>query len=251
VKLVASLLAHNERSRYLEPCIRHLQEFCDAVYLYDDGSTDGTSQRAHELGAVVSFQGRSTFFEHEGRTRQRALDWALTGRPTHVLSLDCDEFVDDGPALRCVLESSQASEFSLEMCEVWRAFDECLCVRMDGGWRPHGIPALWRVPGNPARLRIADRALACGRVPVSIDQRARHAQVTGASLLHFGWANESERAARHHRYAVADGGRFHQSQHLASILWPNDKVAMDGRVWPASLEPVRAQILDYATGVAA
>jgi glycosyltransferase involved in cell wall biosynthesis len=244
LKLVASVMARNEAGRFLEPWVPHLLEFCDAVYAFDDGSTDDTAQKLADLGAVVYSQNNSTFFAHEGQARQRALEWTLSGDPTHIVNLDLDEFVSDGAALRRLVASSQSSEFALKITEIWRALDECLCVRVDGGWRPHLIPALWRVPSDTRRLRIADRALACGRVPVSVDQRAGYATSTGVQLLHFGWANEAERVARHQRYAVADGGRFHRSQHLDSIMWPDSQVAMHPFDWPAGLLPYRDRILD-------
>jgi glycosyltransferase involved in cell wall biosynthesis len=247
VKLIASLIVRNELSRFLEPCIAHLLDFCDEVRVMDDHSDDDTWPwllRRDRRVIPMRVGDDSGFFRHEGQTRNQLLQWTLQGEPTHVLAVDADEFVSDGAAVRRACETG-ADVMSLEMLEVWKAFDECLGVRGDGGWRPHQVHALWKVTDRSRVWPIADRALACGRVPTLIDQT--RAAPTGAQIFHFGWANEAERAGRHHRYEVADGGRFHQSQHLQSIMWPDDRVALHGFDWPDGIVAYRDAILHHAT----
>lgn len=248
MKLVASLLVRNELGRYLEPCILHLLEFVDEVRVLDDASTDGSFEWLADQGPHVQVLQlpRPHFFEHEGRTRQALLEWTLKGDPSHIVSIDCDEFVNDGPGLRRSIEFADRAAFGLTMEEVWEADVGGLCVREDGGWRSHPVPALWRIPERlDARWRIADRALACGRVPVAIDG-IQPVLLADHSLLHFGWANEQERQARYDRYRVADGGRFHASQHLESIMWGCDRVQLRPRGWPAGLLPWKDAILERA-----
>jgi len=244
VKLAASLIVRNELSRFLEPCIESLLEFVDEIRVLDDHSDDGSWEWLLNRAGVQPLKvgGSAAFFAHEGRARQTLLEWTLEGDPTHVLAVDADELVSDGAAVRRVCEESPADVFSLDMLEVWNAQSDCLCVRGDGGWRPHPVHALWRVPADRSRLHVADRALACGRVPQIVDQAK--ALPTGARILHFGWANETERVARHHRYTVADGGRFHQSQHLDSILWPDERVGLHPFGWPSAIVPHRHLILE-------
>jgi hypothetical protein len=243
VKLAASLIVKDELSRFLEPCIDHLAEFCDLIVVWDDGSSDDTVGALAGRHPSIRLHGTtdSSFFRNEGQARQALLEATLLWNPTHVLALDADELVSDGAAIRRACETT-ADVFALDILEVWKAQPDCLCVRGDGGWIPHPVHALWRVPADTARLRIADRALACGRVPTVVDQTP--GVPTGASIFHFGWANEAERAARHQRYAVADGGRFHSSRHLDSILWPDEQVAMRGFDWPDGLLPYRDLILE-------
>jgi glycosyltransferase involved in cell wall biosynthesis len=248
MKIVASLIVKNELGRLLEPCIDSLLEFCDEVCDLDDGSDDGTrAWLADRRGRIVSLCGEpDSFFRHEGRARQRLLEWTIQAEPTHILSIDADELVTDGLAIRKACESSH-EVFALGIAEAWEATEDGICVRVDGGWRPHSINALWRVPQpfDARRWRINDRALACGRVPVQVDRGRAH--WLEAEILHFGWSNEAERVARHRRYAVADGGRFHRSQHLDSILNPCERVQLERMGWPAGLLPYRDAILAKVT----
>lgn len=242
MNLVASMIVRNELRRYLEPCLRSLLEFCDEVRILDDHSDEpgwphdlnGLSERV-----VVKRTDRPTFFEHEGKARNVLLDWTLRANPTHVLAIDADEFVTDGQSVRDACETDAgAGSWSLQMEEVWKADPRSMYVRLDGGWRPHPVPILWRVP--PLRVRrsgqwqIRDRALACGREPMAL--RRLRPLPTGASVLHLGWTNQAERAARHARYVQHDNGKFHASQHLASIMWPDRKVRLRRRPWPSSMD---------------
>ena len=194
-----------------------------------------------------------SFFEHEGRARQELLEWTLEADPTHILAIDADEFVAEPDLLlEAIRRHPHAPAFGLCMEEVWKIDDAGYAVRCDGGWCPHETPSCYAVPPERIRERMAfhiqDRALACGREPVSVREGARrrgHGRVYAeTALLHLGWTREAERVARHHRYAVADKGRFHASSHLASILWTDSQVALERRDAPPL--PVWAEIARLA-----
>lgn len=254
MKLVASLLVRNELSRYLEPCIDHLLAFCDEIRIVNDNSNDGTDRwlAAHpENGSriFVTYNSSSTFFTHEGATRNALLDWTFEARPTHVLATDADEFVADGPALRAFIESHPAPVYHLCMEEVWKADPAGLHVREDGGWRSHWVSAVWKAPARrDSKWRIADRKLACGREPRAVYALVNSggAAETDMSLFHLGWANEATRRARYQRYVVHDGGRFHRSAHLDSIMWTDEKVSLRSIDWPAGLRRWKADLLARA-----
>lgn len=263
MKLTASVILRNELHRYLEPCIAHLLEFVDEIVIRDNGSTDGWEETLRPswgaAGARVivthdedaNREGGSLFVNH-ARSRQRLLDLTVSRGATHILACDADEFIDDGATLRKVCESSSGARYgALNVCleEVWVAHEDRLAIRQDGGWNEHDVALLWRPDLVRRPHRIVDRGPATGRTPDTVARAPRgHACV---SLLHFGWANRAEREDRYERYVVADGGRFHAGSHLASIMWPDERVLLRDRDWPAALEPVRAQILDYSTGIVA
>lgn len=241
MKLVASMITRNEMGRYLRPAIESLAAFCDEIRVLDDASDDGSCEWLCEHPAVELLANEGApMFEHEGRARQALLEWTLKGTPTHVLAIDADEFVADGQKLRAAIgDFPSVGVYALTMLEVWKAGESALWTREDGGWKAHPVPILWAVPpGDPRRLRIRDRALACGREPEQIGRiGARGIQFAGTDILHFGWAREAERAARYERYVVADGGRFHASAHLKSIMWEDGhpNLRLEERSWPVGL----------------
>ena len=187
----------------------------------------------------------STFFEHEGQTRQALLEWTMEGGPTHILAIDADELVTDGQALRAAMEEgSFTGVWKLTMTEIWRADDEHLYVRVDGDWKPRPIGIAYAVPEmrhSDRQIRrhwhMQDRALACGRVPLWIAMRGnRTATEPTTEILHLGWACEADRAERHQRYVVHDGGAHHASKHLDSIMWGDEQVQTTPIPWPDSLD---------------
>ena len=255
MNLVASMVVKNERSRYLPEVIGHLLEFCDKIVVLDDGSTDGTGEwlddntKGWDRIVVHHLDPEDGFFSgHEGRKRQQLLTHTLNEGPDWVLSIDADEFISDGKLVREYVESDvQARRLvgTLDMEEVWKIGDHGLFVRIDGGWRPHPIPCLWsaHLSGMRGRaLRIADKALACGREPDAVRRYFPRARPTGASILHFGWANQSARRPRYERYVEADGGKFHRNTHLESIMWGDDQVELEDRPWPRALAKFRPLI---------
>lgn len=256
MRLAASLIVRNELGRYLAPCLEHLLAFCDEVHLLDDASEDGTDEflagygddRLHVLTSATP-----TFFAHEGAARQALLDFTYDREPSHVLAIDADEFVADGAAVRAACET-RYQVFNLEMEEVWQADEQELRVRMDGGWRSHPVPILYELPVKRWRTnrrgewRIPNRALASGRTPVAISRNGQRAKASVTEILHFGWTDEANRQARYDRYVEHDGGKFHASAHLLSIMWPDERVELRPRPWPAALEPLRSLLVPGSLG---
>lgn len=252
MNLVASLIVRNERGRYLKPCIDHLLDFCDLVAIVDDASDDDTRRWLFEHPdkrvRVDITNIEPEFYAHEGHARQHLLDWTLAMNPTHVLSLDADEFVSDGAGLRARLEADpNIAVWTLSIEEIWEARADALRLRIDGGWRTHPLACCWRAPALPsAAWKMMDKQLACRRVPMPVLSASGRARDSQTSLLHVGWSNKSERQRRHARYAQHDQGRFHARAHLDSIMWDDRRVTLRDRAWPAGLETYREDVLAAA-----
>ncbi len=244
MNLVASLIVRNELDRFLRPCIASLFAFCDEIRVLNDHSTDGSDEWLREQERVSVTDSRAApMFEHEGAARNALLQWTFQAKPTHVLSVDADEFVTNGAAIRAACEANAGhGSWSLGLEEVWKADERSLWIRQDGGWKAQerGIPILWRAPsprqGAMGAWQVPMRQLACGREPAAV--RRFRPIPSGSGLLHYGWACEADRAARYARYVEHDGGRFHNRAHLDSIMWTDRRVRLTRRPWPAGIDRV-------------
>jgi hypothetical protein len=253
MKLVATMMcAKVETDRYLHAAVAHALGYCDEIVLTFDG-VKPRPENDWTLGLtwgdddvrVISHWSHVGFFEHEGRCRQQGLDVAMERDPTHILAIDADEFVSDGTLLRMNVQARpEVATWSLCMQEVWKADADGLTLRSDGQWVERDVPILYRPDSIPkALLQMPDKALASGRTPVRLSQPRAH---TCTAILHFGWTRLEERQRRYDRYVQHDGGRFHASAHLDSIMWPDSRLRFTGRDWPASLLPVKDRVLSYA-----
>ncbi len=253
MKLVAGVItSDDELDRYLPVVIEHLLAFVDEVVVYDDSADGGGVAFADPRVWVTPRPlDMPRMFEHEANARQLLHAAVMARDPDWVLAIDSDEFICDGPLLRSILEGfeeqGRVPVARLCMQEVWKANETTLSFREDGGWGPHDAPILWRANEGSAGWIIPNRAMASGRVPQQVIGQSRQAVSTGLCILHFGWANEADRAARHDRYVQADGGRFHASAHLDSIMWGDERVRFCHDVWPAALEPYKDRIVERAS----
>jgi glycosyltransferase involved in cell wall biosynthesis len=247
VKIVASVIVRNELHRYLDLFARHLTGAVDEIRVLDDYSTDGSGKFMADKGASVLTNDGPTFDEHEGAARQRLLRHTMESEADWILAIDADEFVGDPARLRAAAEAAPASvpSLMLTMTEVWRADTEAIFVRTDGGWRERSCPILYRVPTSPSRRRawrIQHKALACGREPTEVRRAYGRAIKSGTSVLHLGWARTSERQARYDRYVELDGGRYHASDHIKSIMAPPHKIRTTKQRWPEGLTALGPEI---------
>ncbi len=239
MRLVAYMVAAPlECDRYLRLAVESLAEFCDEIRVWADGSPETVRAALRGTPADVEGTEEGRFWFHEGNVRQLAYEWALRSDPTYVLAIDADEFVADGRALRAALKEHEAVVEVAALCmqEIWAANPGSLTVRMDGGWNPHPIPIVWKP--RPT-WRIPNKAHASGRTPAEVLSRWDRS-FCPAEILHFGWANKAERAARYQRYADT-AGFGHNSRHVRSIM--DASVSECHMGWPEGLREQAANIL--------
>jgi len=163
VRLSACILAFNERAK-IDAAIGSVR-FADEIVVVDSGSTDGTAERAAELGARVV----QVPFEGFGRLRNAALGHL---RGEWILSLDADERCT--PEARAEIERIVADPASASAWLVPRRNELLGRPIRHGGWYPdYRQPQLFRRgtlryrddpvhegyellgPGPPARMRAA------------------------------------------------------------------------------------------------
>lgn len=218
MKVVGVMVTYNEADRYLERALGRLAEEVDAVVVYDDRSTDRTVELARDLGALVAVRSERvpSFEQDESRFRTQAWMWMqlmATGPETLIVSVDADEILAEGA--RGVLEQAvrdnpSADGFVVPIAECW-GFDRDggPLVRVDGQWG--SIQGCRVAFDRPGPVSFPKMNLGCGSVPEWCVARSR---LDEPRILHLGYANPADRAAKRVRYSRRAG---HSNPHVQSI----------------------------------
>lgn len=271
-RLLAYMVSKDEQHRYLDACLAWSTQFLDAVSLYDDCSTDDTADLAASHGAYVQVRPESvpSFLDHEGAFRQRAWRWfeeALEPEPNDiVLALDADEFLVAEPdGVRATVELAMARADAagslavmLPVPEVFDAEHAIRAatpadldaagpldlapytlprVRTDGFWGTIAGTRLFRYERGGT---FRNKEMGSGAEPTYVVNSAPRApRQPGLSLLHLGYMDWRDRAAKHKRYTeLLDHG--HSNSHVQSIITPPTLEPWTGP-WPEVWRGVRRE----------
>lgn len=185
---------------------RHLPRALDAAKAWADGIE------------IVDDSGED-FRKDESLVRNRLM-WMLD-QDAHegdlVVILDADEVLEGlrGEDPRPILERMAAEPavcWGVTFFHLWAP--DGSAFRLDGAWAPSAGVRIYRhVPG----ARIEPRAMACSPVPLPLGVQAG-APLAPLRIAHWGYARPEDRPVKYERYRELDGGAFHASAHIESIM---------------------------------
>ena len=214
------IVGPGEADRYLEKVLGRAVAAVDVMFVAVDPSA-GDAER-YIVDTFTSHWAvlRSTWRDHEGRFRQEA--WDAMREAIHlqegdmVLIVDADELIHDPEAVKRSIRARPGHKLSITFYEMWSSN----WFRVDGLWKPYNahIVIPWRDGG-----RFLDRPLACGRQPTYVSDVPPFAKSIG-KILHYGYARPEDRRMKYERYMELDGGKYHNIDHLRSIV--SDPVLM-------------------------
>ncbi len=224
-RIIGHMVVRNEADRYLSESLAWLSRHTDAMYVYDDRSTDRTAPLAMQAGAMVRTRTQLTpsFAEDESAFRQAGWEWmterARLTEDDWVLCIDADEFLvatdaDEARSVRQLLEQSadQGMTVTFPVAEIFATFD-VLERRIDGYWKAITADRFARWVPDPAFM---ERCEGGGSLPRAA-RFARPGISTALTILHFGYARPDDRQAKYQRYSK---GRGHNLTHVGSIIRP-------------------------------
>ena len=155
-----------------------------------------------------------TWEDNESIFRQSAWDaMSSSVSPTSsdmVLLVDADELIHNPEAVRGSTLAKAGQALPVTFYEMWSSDS----YRVDGLWKPYQAHII--IPWRPGATFLR-RRLACGRQPTYVTDVPKFGMPVG-EILHYGYATERDRQAKHDRYMRLDGGAFHNIDHLRSIL---------------------------------
>lgn len=219
--IIAQMIGRNESERFLVDVLDRLSTQVDKIIFTDDCSTDNTPDIASKYAEV--FQSPEPLFtKHEGKLR--AMAWANLekfAKPGDwILAIDCDEklFCPDDAELKDVLIQSPYDVVNVRFYHMWNETQ----YRVDKLWKPENSSRIFRYFENGVFL---NRELACGSEPTYVGEMVRtHKNYwinSGIKMQHLGYVKDVDKYLKHDRYSSIDGGKFHNENHINSIIDEN------------------------------
>lgn len=205
-----------EGLRYADRTMRIARRWCDELLVYGDRPDADTWDAVRQHATHCRFGSGDTW--HESRVRRqliRLCDQVLDDGDL-VLVLDADEELrtlegrNPSGIVRQLAESDTEGPWPVKFWHLWQA--DGLAHRADGLWQPS---LGYRVYRHQKGLELPDRELGCPPIP-NMPWIITHQPVLG--VAHWGYARIDDVLRKHAFYMDRDGGRFHNSQHLQSII---------------------------------
>jgi len=226
MKLIAQMIGKDEADRFLTEVLEHLRPMVDEIIFTDDASSDNTGEIAASFGAHLHRNESCMFVKHEGLLRQRA--WERLSEHAEVgdwvLAIDCDEKLYTtlpDITIRDLMVESNYDVINIEFIHMWNEDH----FRIDKLWKPTGSSRLFKYKEGG---KFTGRALACGSEPTYVGEavrRRRYMFHSGLVMQHLGYVRDEDKQAKYDRYMELDKGKFHNIDHLKSILDPNPTLA--------------------------
>jgi len=215
--IYAQMVGRNESNRFLEDVLSRLSSQVDKIIFTDDCSTDNTPELASKYAEVFSTP-EPLFATHEGQLRANA--WGNLSKYAKpgdwVIAIDCDEklFHVDDLNIDKVLSKSEYDVVNVRFYHMWNESQ----YRVDKLWAPNNSSRIFRFKEDGAFL---NRALACGSEPTYVQQWIKNRNYwvhSGLVMQHLGYINDDDKQSKFERYSKLDGGKFHNINHINSIV---------------------------------
>jgi glycosyltransferase involved in cell wall biosynthesis len=222
-KIIAQMVGRNEEQRFLKEVLQRISTQVDEIVFTDDCSEDNTYSMASEFCHTYKTE-EPTFCVHEGKLRSIA--WKNLSNHANpgdwIIAIDCDEMLyqkDDISLIdiRNILFKSEKDVVNVRFYHMWN-FKQ---YRVDKLWAPNNSSRIFRFIFNGTFL---DKALACGSEPTYVSDwiRQRNYWVnSGLIMKHLGYIYDQDKIGKYERYIQLDGGKFHQINHINSIMDKN------------------------------
>jgi len=222
-KLIAQMVGRNEEKRFLKEVLQRLSAQVDEIVFTDDCSEDDTYLIASNFCHTYKTS-EPTFSVHEGRLRTIA--WSNLCKHAApgdwIIAIDCDEMLyrkDDHLSfdIKSVLSKSENDVVNVRFYHMWN-FTQ---YRVDKLWAPNNSSRIFRFISDGAFL---DKALACGSEPTYVSSWIRQRNFwlnSGLIMKHLGYILDEDKEKKYERYSNLDGGKFHNINHINSILDEN------------------------------
>lgn len=229
-KVTLSMIMKNEAGRKLRECLEEVCYYITDALIIDDGSTDDSVKIAKEVLEAhhITYrliQNTESKFHKEYTLRQQQWEETIKMNPDWILNIDADQIfeIKMREEIHNLINQDTIDVWLFRLYDFWNEThyrdDSLWCAHHAWNWcslvryRP-GLNYVWK-----------ETPQHCGSFPKNIYDlpTARSAM----RLKHYGWANETDRIAKYHRYMQLDpGAKYGWQEQYDSILDKNPNLTL-------------------------
>ena len=230
-KIVVITQIFNElRKQNLERFWKYIQPVCDALVVYDDGSTDGSYEYMLDK-AVFTLRAGENDFENEVSHKKILLEYALKLKPDFILWMDADEVLtanakDELQNLCKYADENNLDGISFHEINLWRSNS---WKRIDNSYDLGWFVRLWRVTPE-IMFNETDPGLHQQQYPHSIKTIEKTDRV---GVIHYGFASDRSLAFKYLVYRSHEQTGWALERLLDESTLSLEKV--DQQIYPAGL----------------
>lgn len=151
MKLIGFAQLYNELEKgNLHNWMRCMQTLCDVIYIYDQGSTDGSQDYYKQFDNVNVIYSKINNFEKENLCKRALLEWIKTEHSDGwIFWMDGDTVIEnkvlqDKTPLMQLLSETPENSFSLGHYNLWRS-DTYYRVDNNFHWLDGQVVAFWKL----------------------------------------------------------------------------------------------------------
>jgi hypothetical protein len=195
MKLIAMIQVYNEVANgNLKRCLESVDQYCDAIQVYDDGSTDGPQDLYEKHKCDVIYSDKNDF-TNELTHKQRQLDRCKELGADWIWRIDADEVIEfvGERDLRGLCDDSQYDSWAFHMVNLWR---NPAYYRVDSSFNDVVFNRLWRVPDEGLHFKIME-GLHQTNYPIGATDNEGFADL---EVLHYGFASDEAIIQKYNMY---------------------------------------------------
>lgn len=196
MKLIAMVQVYNEvENGNLERCLNSLSAYCDAIQVYDDGSTDEPQDLYTEYGCDVIYAERNDF-KNELAHKQMQLDRCKELGADWIWRIDADEVIEqvgEQGGIRALCEYGEHDSWAFHMVNLWR---DPAFYRVDSSYNDVVFNRLWKVPPGGLKFKVAE-GLHLTNYPIGATDNEGFSDL---EVLHYGFASDQAIIDKYNMY---------------------------------------------------
>jgi hypothetical protein len=197
-RLIAAMLTHNEKDRYLEMILENTSKFTDGIVVFDH-STDGSQEIFNKFPNVTVIRPETTWEDGEKKLREELNDYIIKNcNPDWIIGVDADDLYDTNyEEIHNLMESDEYIWYGFQWLDM---FNDMNHYKINCSTK---APRLYKV-GVVDNYDYGQLKYDVCQVPVNYFAGILPGIYTNIKIKHLGYYTKKDREHHYHNYALRE-----------------------------------------------